>query len=149
MLVSGTTLAVCHDVMGQSMSPALLQSRWWSDHEGELCIAFRLDYMALFMSSIHLECDSRPHFTNLLLDLSDRTIQIASNSLLLVSAKQEVSLAKITIDTSLDGDVVASVHKMIASTDWRVLGAHVLLQAAEEVYIFSVHEWHEDTQCAL
>ena len=92
-----------------------------------------------------LECDSRPHLTNLLLHLSDRAIQVTSNPLLLVSAKQEETLAEITVNTSLDGDVVTSVHEVITSTDRWVFGAHMLLQAAEEVYVFSVHEWHKDT----
>lgn len=96
-----------------------------------------------------LECNSRSHLTNLLLHLSDGAIQVTSDSLLLVSAQQEESFTEITVDTALDRNVVTSVHEMVASADRWVFSAQVLLQAAKEVDVFSVHEGNEDTECAL
>lgn len=82
--------------------------------------------MFYYFNAYLLECYSRPHLTDLLFHFSDCAIQVTSDSFLLVSAQQEVSFAKVAIDAALDGNIVTSVHQMVTSADWWILGAQML-----------------------
>ena len=143
-----TTLAVYHDAIEDSSST--VNRVTWNRMVIMSCTILLHAHDIYYDFDGHpLECDSGSHLTNLLLHFSDRAIQVTSDSLLLVSAQQEESFAEVTINASLDGNIITPIHQMVTSTDWRVLSTQVLFQAAKEIDVFSVHEWHKTTQCAL